>query len=799
MSISCALSAGLSTPAIAQQPGEAAAAQGGLDAIVVTARKRAETLQDIPVSMTAISSEDIARNDLTSLEKIAASTPQFTIARASNGSGAQLSLRGIGSSFTSIGIAQSVATVVDGVYYGQGRIINEGMFDLERIEILKGPQSLFYGKNSTAGVISITTAGPTESLEVSGRVGYEFRADQLVGEVAVSGPISDTLGFRVAARGSKMWDGYVRNVAGPSSLTSFDVATGDIHVLDAAPAVGWGPREKELLARATLEWQPIPEFTATVKASITRSRNENPSWNYIIFGCAAGVGPVLEPGSPCTRDFRNAQNAFPTEVAENFPYAKEDGGLGNTYNSEGVTATLNYEFDSVTLTSVTNYNENKNIFVIDGDYFSSAETNIWGTERDKFRAFSSEFRALTTYDGPVNLLAGAYYQKTKLSVRGYFNLGGVEDSTAPAALRYVAFDKDSNTKGETIAGFGQIIWNVVPQVELTGGVRYTHETKSSYFNQPYINAGMTSLFIQNDPFTSDQNFNNWSPEVTFSYKPVENMNIYAAYKTGYKSGGFSNTAIFTTGSSRGDLSFNGESASGFEGGVKGYLFDRQLRVDLGIYTYKFSDLQVDYFNAAAFSFITTNAGSARTKGVELALEMAPYFLPGLNLRGSINYNKARYVDYIAPCYAGQTPVQGCTMNLGGVPMQDISGQPTANAPEWTGSFGATFETPVSSSLDLSISADARYSDSYLASAFANLITQQNSYISLDSAIRLGTADGRWEIALIGRNLTNRFVLTGANDVAGTGGGTGTANGVPALQNGLVSLPRTVKLQVGFNF
>src|SRR5687768_16824541 len=212
MALACMLAA----PAWSQEADPAAAADlGGLQDIVVTARKRTESAQDVPVAMTAISAEQIAQRDLTSLEKVAAATPNFSVGRASNGSGASLTLRGIGSSATSIGIKQSVAVVVDGVYYGQGRVINEGFFDLARLEILKGPQALFFGKNATAGVVSITTADPTPDWEFTVRGGYEFRSEQAQIEGIASGPLSDTLGIRVAVRGSKMWGGYFKNVADP--------------------------------------------------------------------------------------------------------------------------------------------------------------------------------------------------------------------------------------------------------------------------------------------------------------------------------------------------------------------------------------------------------------------------------------------------------------------------------------------------------------------------------------------------------------------------------------------------------
>jgi len=170
------------------------ASEGGIEDIVVTARKRSESIQNIPVAVSAFSEKQIERNDMTSIEKIAAYTPQLTVGRASSGSGAQISMRGIGSNSTSLGIEQSVAVIVDGAYSGQGRVINEGFFDLARVEVMKGPQALFFGKNATAGVVSLATADPTDKLYVKMRGGYEFKAEQVVLEGVVSGPLSDTLG-----------------------------------------------------------------------------------------------------------------------------------------------------------------------------------------------------------------------------------------------------------------------------------------------------------------------------------------------------------------------------------------------------------------------------------------------------------------------------------------------------------------------------------------------------------------------------------------------------------------------------
>jgi outer membrane receptor protein involved in Fe transport len=787
------------TSAEAEQPG------GGLQDIVVTARKRTESVQDVPVAVTAISAAEIARKDLTSLEKVAASTPNFSVGRASNGSGATLTLRGIGSSATSIGIEQSVAVVVDGVYYGQGRVINEGFFDLARLEILKGPQALFFGKNATAGVVSITTADPTPDWEFTARTAYEFRSEQAQVEAIGSGPLSDTLGIRVAVRGSKMWGGYFKNVADPVTLNTLDIATGTLTPHTAQPAPSEQPGEKELLGRVTLKWTPDDRLTATLNASGTYSRTNNSSWNYVLYNCATGSS-TLNPAIPCDTNFVTHQNEIPVDIAQTLPFAKEDGSLYNRYRSFAVTGAINYELDDVTISSVTNYQENKNSWACACD-FQSSNRGTWATENAKWHAISSELRALTSYDGPVNLMVGGLYQKTKRIFDQYVLTAGatgfaVENSLAAPENRYVTFQKNSETEGETLAGFGQVMWKLLDTVEATTGVRYTHETKDSYFVQPYVNAAYAGVFRPNTFARANQTFNNWSPEATLTWKPQQGLMFYAAYKTAYKSGGFSNSGIYSAFSPdpTEDFTFKPEKAKGFEIGAKTTLLDNQLRFNVGLYSFKFTDLQVDFFNSQIFAFQTYNAGAARSKGVEVEFEYAPRGIEGLSIQSSVNYNKASYKDFIAPCFSGQKDSEGCNLPspgnnpLGGAPFQDLSGKPTANAPEWTASLGARYEAPIGSNLKFGLSADARYSDSYMVSGFGNPYSEIDSYVQVDAGVRIGSEDDRWEVAVIGKNLTNRFYVSGTADGPSTGSGSGTAGGVHADIIGFAALPRTVQIQ-----
>jgi outer membrane receptor protein involved in Fe transport len=203
----------------------------------------------------------------------------------------------------------------------------------------------------------------------------------------------------------------------------------------------------------------------------------------------------------------------------------------------------------------------------------------------------------------------------------------------------------------------------------------------------------------------------------------------------------------------------------------------------------------------AFQTLTADA---RTKGEELEFEFAPRNLDGFNLHGSINYSKARYISFpLAPCYAGQTPTEGCNLafsaGLGGFTRQDLSGAPLSVAPEWTGNLGVTYETAVGGNLKFGLNFDARYSGSYLASGFGAPHSKQDNYVTLDAGIRIGAEDDRWELALVGKNLTNKLYIMGGVDGPSTGAGTGTAGGLHADQLGFGSLPRTVAVNATVRF
>ena len=774
---------------------------GGLEEVIVTARKREESLQDAPLTVTAMSQERIEKFDVTSLEKIAALSPQFFVGRSSNGSGAQMTLRGIGSSSTSIGIEQSVAVVLDGVYYGQGRVLNEGMFDLAQIELLKGPQSLFFGKNATAGVISITTAKPTDEFEATVKAGYEFEAEQSRIEGIVSGPITDTIGARLAVRYSDMSGGYFTNKSTEQPYNAFDVATSTVNPSIAPADNRDAPGEEETLARLTVAVNPSDDLSMTFTAGITDVEVSNSSWNYTHFNCPGGVGG-LNPSLSCGENFVITQNRMPAELANSLPYARSNGDLYNAYESYSLTANVDYQIsDTLTLTSITNYQDNENKFGLSGD-FQSFPTATFATEINTWNAFSEEIRLTSDYDGAFNFMVGILYQETERTFDQWVATAGLMNSAAPdPSLVYVASVKSSTTDGKTISPFFQLNYHLSDTVEVSAGARYTDETKDSRFVHPYNNPGLGGIWRENEVARGDQSFEEFSPEATISWQINDEMLGYLAYKTAYKSGGFSNSGIYSAdfmGGSESDFLFEPETAQGFEAGIKSTLLDNQLRLNFTVYSYEYEDLQVDFFNSPTFAFITLNAGKATTKGFELDLEYAPYSISGLTLRGSLSNNIAEYDNFIAPCWGGQTTGQGCNTTVpgtNGTPGQDISGQSTAMAPEWAASFGVSYDGIMDNGLNYGIGLDGIYSDDYNASGFANPNAQRSAYTTWDASIYLSGSDDRWEVKLLGKNLTDEHIISGVVD----GPSTPVPGGAYADQIGFTSLPRTLALQFTARF
>jgi iron complex outermembrane receptor protein len=807
---------GSQAPATASAPSGAAPEAGGLEAIVVTARRQQENLQNIPVAANVVSAAQVDRLRITSIERISSLAPQLIIGRSGTGNGGSLALRGISVNATSISLEQSVATVVDGVYYSGGRALNMGLFDVGQIEVLKGPQSLFYGKNTTAGAISVTTASPTTDFEAMMRAGYEFKAQQPYAEAYISGPLSDTLSARVAARYSRQYGALIENTAYPVTTYTRDIATGTVtpHYTPAGdPDL---PGEKSAIVRGSLKFDPGNGFEALLKTTYNYYHTSAANSSSVVGVCESGQVQT-DPTAPCGHVFKVANGAIPKDIAQFNPWQNRHGGTNYLdYYMFNATLDLNYTGDNFTVSVVPAYTTYKDYWVTDSDFTSQylQRASALGTggnnaaTREQQNAFSVEARARTKFSGMFNFMVGGYYQHSKLEF-GQENLfpGGVENSAvSDQSLRYLTLRKRGLSTGDTYSVFGQALVDITPTLNLAGGLRYSHEDKQSVLAQPYVVPSPAGASFAQTSIGADQSFNNTSPEATITWKPTPQLTVFGSYRTGYKSGGFSISGTISRATTADNAAFGPERVKGFEAGIKSTLLDNQLRLNADVFRYVYTGLQVDFFDPLTIQYLTVNAAKARTQGVELDVEFAPRSMPGLNIKASGAYTDAIYTSFPnAPCVSGQRPLEGCNLAVGAsgaFTRQDLGDQRMPQAPKITATFNVDYETAVGGGLKLGLSGSMRYSSRYKTYGFAPDNADrffQSSYATVDAAIRLAREDDSWELAVIGKNLTNHFIQAGAFDLTYTGGGTGLATGRHADVRSSIYDPRTAAVQFTYKF
>jgi outer membrane receptor protein involved in Fe transport len=784
-------------------------AQAQMDTVTVQARAVEQEVRDIPVAITAISEESMDNYGIRNLKDIAAISPSVEINRISSGSGAEISIRGIASSPGSIGIEASVAVIIDGVYYPQSRVIHEGLFDASQVAILKGPQALYFGKNATAGVISITTNDPGDELEILGKVSYEVEAHRWLGEAVLSTPITDKFGIRLAVTGTKMNRGFMQNDAVDSIYTTTDAATFESNSFAApGPSSSWLPRQEMYGARLTLKGTPNDVFTYRIKGSIVDDKVNNASITEI-FECAAlnGIAHEVVGGAPsplpdvnCAKDRITGQSTVPSEVAATSVDLNRFGGEnGEQYKSYNITGDFMFDWDNIAWQSILNWHKQDVGWVIDCDQKNFV--SCFASEYSEFEVFSVESRAATKWDSALNAVLGVYYQKTKRDWRQEVIFAGAQNTAVTdPANEFIAYDKISGSDGKTWSVYAELIWDITDQLQLTGGARYIWEKKDSFFTQPYVNPFFTGLFVEGRVLADDSAFDDLIPEVTLRYQPNDDLTFWVAYKQGFKSGGFDNGSIDSTLNADpiGDITYQPEHVEGGEFGVKAEFLDNTLKIEFDAYHYNFTDLQLNFFNSDTFAYRTLNAGSAKTTGAEIQIDWAPEAVEGLVLMASLAYNDARYGTFIAPCYSGQTPAQGCPVQAASLKEQDLSGVTRNNAPKWAGKLGFNYNRPFANGLEWGLSGNLKFKSDYLLSS-TNSRLSQKSYVQLDAAVRIGDIDGTWQFAIIGRNLTDQYVVLAATGTPSTGGGQGTPTGFESDYYGASLDPRTVEFELSFRF
>jgi iron complex outermembrane receptor protein len=795
----------LPNTALAQDNAEPAA--DNMPVIIVQARRQNETLQEVPVTVTAIGGETLQRYNIDQVADVVSRVPTLNVQVGGSGSGGQLSLRGVGSSNISAAFDSAVAFEYDGVIVSSMRLVQAGFFDVEQIDVLRGPQSLFFGKSATAGVLSLRSANPTSTWQVGMRANYEFEEKGYLLSGYISGPITDTLGIRVAAQ-----------------FNDID----EFQILQAnTPAVNQERGLTDFIARLTLDWNPADRFRANLKVQYTKNENDGAIGTAEIScganGRADEVALLLNPatltyGLPLPAGYDcNAfdQRYFLPDSAP--PLAGSVPGNSPANGRNGVPfgeteiwfGRLQFDLDlsdSLTLTSVTGL---LNMDAIDFDCYSyggvlpgPGGTRLPGGAGcsdpiNKLEQYSQELRLASDFDGPINFMLGAFYEDRTFifdTAQQAVNISFAgADPTLPLVGGGVAqgtgftydYDKIHTTKTEALSFFGSVMIDLTDKLELSGGIRWTDEQKVQTISVPYVHnllayvpagGGLfapSPAFLQSGFFSGPINFqdDNFSPEATLRYQATEDLNIFASFKTGFKSGGIDNSALpsnsLSQAAASGDFSsliFKSEEAIGGEVGFKSQWANRNFTLNGTAFYYVFKDLQVQNFNAATVQFITSNAGELTTKGVDLESRWRTP-VDGLSLSANLSYLDAQYTDqFLQP--GGQ----------GG--FVDLNGRRGSQAPEWAGNIAADWTIPLSNSLELFLSGNAAYNDGYITDETSLNDYVQPSFWLFDANVSIGHPDGKWRLSLVAQNLTDEiFVITsGGRPFAAI---PGNANGLPA--------------------
>jgi iron complex outermembrane receptor protein len=748
--------AAVPSTALAQDSAEADA----MPVIVVQARRQNETLQEVPVTVTAIGGETLQKYNIDQVADVVSRVPTLNVQVGGSGSGGQLSLRGVGSSNISAAFDSAVAFEYDGVVVSSMRLVQAGFFDVEQIDVLRGPQSLFFGKSATAGVLSLRSANPTSDWEVGMRANYEFEEKGYLLSGYISGPITDTLGIRVAAQFN--------------DIDEFQILQPN------TPAVNQERGLTDFIARLTLDWNPADRFRANFKLQYTKNENDGAIGTAEVNCGPNGVadsvfllgGAVRIPAGYDCNAFD--QRYYLTDAARQLAGPVPGNSPANGRNGVPFGETevwfgrLQFDLDlsdTLTLTSVTGL---LNMDAIDYDAYSYGGffpgpngTRLPGGAGssdpiNRLEQYSQELRLASDFDGAFNFMLGAFYED-RTFIFDTSQQGVNISFLGPDPVTGFTYDWDKihTTKTEALSFFGSVMIDLTEKLELSGGIRWTDEQKVQTISVPYVHTFLQGPgFVRPGFFSGPINFadDNFSPEVTLRYQANEDLNIFASFKTGFKSGGIDNSALPSNSLSQaaatgnfGSLIFQSEEAIGGEVGFKSQWANRDFTLNATAFYYVFTDLQVQNFNAVTVQFVTSNAGELTTKGVDLESRWNTP-VDGLSLSANLSYLDAKYTDtFIQPL---------------GISTVDLNGRRGSQAPEWAGNIAADWTIPLSDSLELFLSGNAAYNDGYITDEATLNDYVQPSFWLLDANVAIGHPDGKWRLSLVAQNLTDEiFVIT----------------------------------------
>ncbi|MBT7876513.1 MAG: TonB-dependent receptor [Gammaproteobacteria bacterium] len=751
------------------------AADREIEEIIVSARQKDETLQDVPVTVSAFSGEDMARYNVQNLADVSNLVPAFNIYQGGSGNGSNLFLRGIGSSSISAAFDHSVAVALDGVVANTGRIIANAYLDMGQVEVLKGPQALYFGKSATAGVLSVTTNDPGDELEVIASAGYESETEATYAELILSGPITDTFGARLAL-GVMDTDKLFEN-------TSPFAAAQDL------------TEESENL-RLTLLWDPADNLQMRFKLNDSNYQNDGPgsiTERRCVDGTAQDNSGAFVGRSPTLHEDCEVNGTTSRADAWAPSYVGVPGGNGGVpyLDQDLLLASLeiNWQFsDTLELTSVTGWLDQETNDVGQYCYCSPSDPATQGTPTEAlgyfaswsqniYEGFTQEFRLASDFDGSFNFMAGFFYEDAHQEFNTDQYAVNITRLLGPDPITGIGSDwrKDHTLDSETYSIFLAGYWELSDTIEVTAGARYTDVEREGKIDIVSMHLfgelllGFLPAGSQIGPLEFEDD--NISPELAVTWHASDEYTFYAAYKAGYKPGGVDNSVLPSASldpnaESYDFIIYESEEADGFEVGMKALLLDGSLRLNATIFNYVYEDLQVQQFDSQAIQFNTLNAGELTTRGLEFDALWYPD-VEGLSFRAAWAFTDTEYTDDF---FIGDN---------------NLDGEKREYVPDLAGNVGVTWEVPLNDNWMMSFSADARYSDDYVtdypncdagvggAVGCQDVSTiwspgfawKQDSFWMYDASVRL--ISDRWEIALSGVNLDDERIVFSEGAIPGT--------------------------------
>ncbi len=730
-----------------------------IEEVIVTAQKRSESLQDIPLAVTAFSGDQLREDGVTSVEDIGSRTPGLVFSAFSVGQ-PEIAIRGIGTKEDGAAASDSTVISVDDVYIAARTAQVFDIFDLERVEVLRGPQGTLYGKNSIGGSINFVTSRPTEEFSGRGRVTVGDN-----GRLDVGGVLSGGLSDQVLAKLSfsqREYDGHTTNVHNGQTLDSKDT----------------------LSYRGQLLWMPNDD--AEILLTIDGADDEIGDTNR---------EPVGSAGDSVDNNANNPLQVNAAFGGAGDPFSAANDEVGFTDREvEGYSLRVNWNFDSVSLTSITSWRESDFNWAEDSEglpglsSFNPADPAAFGFRRDvtdsaieDTEQLTQEIRLASNGDGSVEWVLGAFYSLEEINRTETFcipNCGGnVLDVVYPAgqnrvADRFIVNSSIQTNESDSSAIYGQATFSLRDDLSLTAGLRYSTEEKDVTFAGD-VDDGVVpvGVFIQENFSVADSDsWSNVSGRLAIDWQMADDALVYASVSNGFKSGGYIGSPSTP---SRAVNSFDEETAVNYELGLKSTWLDNSLRLNIAAFFTDYEDLQVTRFAQLADNpgnafgeFITENAAEAEISGLEVEFTWLPS--DSLEFGGSYAYLNTEFKDFtpevanLAPsggtgaCPAGSTavsnlPADGC--------IPDFSGNALRQAPESSFHFYGKYTLDLANSGLLSAKLSYRFQDDAFYDPDNNDITVIPSYELLDALVSWTSVNDDWKVTGWVKNLADEEYRT----------------------------------------